>query len=85
MRFEIRALADTQTLSRVMEPFALRLLLPEYVEMRREGDSMIVMVEMRELDEATAHLIVEKLAASVLVEEAVLSGLSARSLQKVAS
>ncbi|MFO1260749.1 MAG: hypothetical protein U1E68_06705 [Sphingomonadaceae bacterium] len=85
MRFTVRTAADAQALSRVLEHFALRMLLPERVEAVRNGEVVDISLEMDRLDETTARLIVGKIRSSVLVLDAALSVQSARYFDGVTS
>lgn len=73
MRFDIRTVVDAQALSRVLEHFALRTLMPDRVEAARNSDVLDITLEIEGLDEPQAQLIVEKIRVSVLVLEAKLS------------
>lgn len=70
MRFDIRVVADGQALPRVWDHFAPRTLLPSRMVAELVRGKMSILVEVPELDAATAQLIVEKLRSSVLVEQA---------------
>lgn len=84
-RFDIRTVADAQAVSRVLEHFALRTLLPDRVEAVRNGDVLEISLEMAGLDEPLAQLIVEKIRACVLVLDAKLYPQPAQCLDDVAS
>lgn len=85
MLFHVRLVADAQALSRLLEHFALRLLLPGRVVAQIDGGSFDVVLEVPDIDEATAHLISEKIRSSVLTIEVALSSLSAQPSEGVAS
>lgn len=85
MRFDIRTTADAQALSRVLEHFALRILLPDRVEAIRDGDTLVIALEVETIDEPLAQMIVEKIRASVMVLEASISPRPTQCLDGVAS
>jgi len=85
VRFTVRTLADAQALSRVLEHFALRTLMPDHVEAQRDGDMLEISLEVQGLDEAVAQLIIEKIRACVLVLEAALCQQPAQHLDGVGS
>lgn len=65
--FSVRAASCPQVLSRLVEYFALRDLVPETVRLRRRGDELTVSIEQGGLDEATAQVIAEKMRSLVMV------------------
>ncbi|MBN8846271.1 MAG: hypothetical protein J0H88_23790 [Sphingomonadales bacterium] len=69
-RFDIVALADPQTLPRVLGCFAQRWLVPDRVVARREGDAVHIRLELAEIDEGTAAIVLAKLCEAVMVESA---------------
>lgn len=83
MRFDIRTVADAQALPRVLEHFALRTLLPDRVEAARDGNVLVIILEIEGLEEPLAQLIVEKIRASVMILEASLSRLQPTLLDDV--
>lgn len=85
MRFDIHTVADAQAAPRILEHFALRTLLLDRVEAVRNGDTLNISLEIEDLDDALAQLIVEKIRASVLVLDATLNPQPAQYLDGVAS
>lgn len=72
-RFQVQAVADPQSVARIIEHFALRTLLPTKILAERDDSTLAVTIEQPGLEEATAHLILEKIRGSVLVLDASLS------------
>lgn len=69
-RFVITAEADPQVLPRLIEPFAMRMLLPSRVAARtRYGAPMEIEIDIGGLDEPVARRIASQMAAGVLVHE----------------
>lgn len=84
MRFDIRTISDAQALSRVLEHFALRTLIPDRVQVIRTGDVLDIVLEIDGMDDALTQLIEEKIRASVLVLEITRAPQSPQCLEDIA-
>ncbi|MDA5193142.1 hypothetical protein [Govanella unica] len=68
VHFCVQAAADSATLSRVLEYFALNNILPETVRSRRFVDgNLVIDLKVKDLDEKRVSVIANKLRSSVLV------------------
>jgi hypothetical protein len=67
--YRIRATANPQTLSRIINFFAQRDLLPTSVRCDTRADALDVFIVASDLDPAHAQIIAEKMRSMVLVEE----------------
>jgi hypothetical protein len=72
-RFRIRAVSDAQTLSRVINLFAQRGLIPNSVRCRTFMDIQKISITVSDADLACATIIAEKMRATFLVEDVELS------------
>ena len=63
----IEAMADPQTLPRIIGCFAQRWITPSRVGMTREGDVMRIEIDASDLPGQEARIIAAKLGANVLV------------------
>lgn len=68
-RYRVRALADPSALSRVLEQFVLRDLLPARVHCERAagGEELRIEVEVADLAEPMAHHLARRLGAFPVV------------------
>ena len=57
VEFSVHAEASPGLLSRLLQPFAKRNLVPDHVEARREGDVMRVRLAMRAMPAEMVHLV----------------------------
>lgn len=71
--FAIRALADPQTVPRLINHFAQLGLVPSAIAMTTHGDRITLDLTQHHLPLANAHVIAEKMRASCLVEDVALS------------
>jgi hypothetical protein len=74
-RFSVYALAEAQSLPRLLVPFTQRDLLPRTVEAKVAGDQLTVVIEHCGLAPETAALIAERMRASITVREVELATL----------
>ncbi len=70
-RFEIEALADAQTLPRLVDHFARLGLTPTFVRAEVSGSTMWIEIEQPDLDGKRSLSIAEQMRASILVEQVV--------------
>jgi hypothetical protein len=68
-QYKIRATANAQTLSRIINSFAQRDLLPTSVLCETRAGGLDISILMPDLDPATAQIIAEKMRSMVLVED----------------
>jgi hypothetical protein len=66
--FEVEAEPSAQTLSRVLEGFARRDLMPEKVSCTLCGDSLLISIAQSGVDDAQLAIMAETMRASVLVK-----------------
>jgi len=67
MEFNIETLADAQAVSRALEQFALRDVMPSSIVAEVDGEAVRMVVRDSSLGVQTATLIAEKIRAGVLV------------------
>lgn len=67
-RFDIVALADPQTLIRLLNPFAQLGLRPSHVKAVESNGLVTVRIELPDLSEQHGRIIAEKMQSSLLVE-----------------
>lgn len=65
--FEVRAMADPQSLVRILGHFSQAWLIPQSVESHRIGDEIACRCVIEAMDRGTAIRIARKLEASPLV------------------
>ncbi len=66
--FEVEAAPTAQTLSRVLEGFARRDLMPEAVSCTLRGDHLLISIAQAGVDDAQLAIMAETMRASVLVK-----------------
>lgn len=67
--FHVRAMADPQTLPRVLGYFAQRWITPDRIDMRAGRTDMEIRIEVADLDQKDADILTAKLRETVLVHE----------------
>ncbi len=75
IEFRISAIADAQTVPRVLEHFALRGLVPSSLTAKLDGDELHMVIEHPGLDAHLADLIAEKVRAGVLIRSVQLNSI----------
>lgn len=65
--FTVRASVEPQIVLRVLNPFAVRELVPDLLRARRLGDELVIHIEQSGLDEAGAIYLAEKLRTLIPV------------------
>ncbi|MBL8835571.1 MAG: hypothetical protein JNL66_04960 [Alphaproteobacteria bacterium] len=73
-RFSVLAAAEASVMSRTLELFAKRGLVPERFAARRAGETMVIDVEVAGLEQDTAEHITRCLAGMVTVERVLMDG-----------
>ena len=72
-RFSVLAAAEASVMSRTLELFAKRGLVPERVDARRHGEALAIDLEVAGLPQDTAEHIMRCLATMVTVERVLMS------------
>ncbi len=72
-RFSVLAAAEASVMSRTLELFAKRGLVPERVDARRTGEAMAIDLEVADLPQDTAEHIQRCLATMVMVERVLMT------------
>lgn len=73
-RFSVLAAAEASVMSRTLELFAKRGLVPERVDARRTGAALAIELEVAGLEQDTAEHIMRCLATMVTVERVLMTG-----------
>ncbi len=73
-RFSLVAAAEASVMSRALELFAKRGLVPDRVAARRAGEAMVIDLEIGGLEQETAEHITRCLAGMVTVERVMMDG-----------
>lgn len=84
-RFSVLAAAEASVMSRTLELFAKRGVVPERFAARRSGDAMVIDVEVAGLEQDTAEHITRCLAGMVTVERVMMDGTAAAVLEQVSA
>jgi hypothetical protein len=71
-RFSVLAAAEASVMSRTLELFAKRGLVPERVDARRSGPALAIDLEVADLPQDTAEHILRCLSTMVTVERALM-------------
>jgi hypothetical protein len=71
-RFSVLAAAEASVMSRILELFAKRGLVPERVDARRSGLALAIDLEVADLPQDTAEHILRCLSTMVTVERALM-------------
>ncbi len=77
VEFRINALADAQTVPRVLEHFALRDLIPSSLTVELDGEELHLVIKHPDLDINLAGLIAEKVRVGVLIRSVHLHAIDA--------
>ena len=72
-RFSVLAAAEASVMSRALELFAKRGLVPERVDARRTGEAMAIDLEVADLPQDTAEHIMRCLSTMVMVERVLMT------------
>jgi tRNA threonylcarbamoyladenosine modification (KEOPS) complex Pcc1 subunit len=76
VRFVIEADAEPESLARLMNFFSQQLLLPQSIQMTREGDSLLLTIEQHDLSAHRAEVIAQKMRSLICVAQVSLLMLS---------
>ena len=77
VEFRINALADAQTVPRVLEHIALRDLVPSSLTAELDGEELNLVIKHSDLDINLAALIAEKVRVGVLIRSVHLHAIDA--------
>ena len=72
-RFSVLAAAEASVMSRTLELFAKRGLVPERVDARRTGSALAIDLEVADLAQDTAEHIMRCLSTMVMVERVLMT------------
>ena len=84
-RFSVLAAAEASVMSRTLELFAKRGLVPDRFVARRTGAAMVIDLEIAGLEQDTAEHITRCLAGMVTVERVLMDGAEGGAAKELAS